>query len=303
MPISFTCPHCGFQKTVGDQFAGQSGKCAQCGQPVAIPAIAPGTGPPLYASATPPAKNSSSATVIIVVIVAVMLICPCLVGIPVALLLPAIQSARQAATRMQSSNNMKMIAISLLNYEDSHKVFPAASLADESTGKPPHSWRVALLEFVDPDLFKEYDFSKPWDDPVNLRLESRMPEIYKNHRFDAEPYHTNYLAVVGDRTVLQVNRFVKLSDVIDGSSRTIVIVEAVKTVHWMEPTDLDFSQMDFELNASDESPGLPDGIGEDSPEYTPQAIFLDGSVRRLDEDMGLLDPDELESAFVIDDDE
>jgi len=37
MPIQFTCPHCGVQTQVDDQFAGQTGACRQCGQSVSIP--------------------------------------------------------------------------------------------------------------------------------------------------------------------------------------------------------------------------------------------------------------------------
>jgi predicted RNA-binding Zn-ribbon protein involved in translation (DUF1610 family) len=37
MPISFTCPHCGKQTSVADQYAGQSGPCASCGQKITIP--------------------------------------------------------------------------------------------------------------------------------------------------------------------------------------------------------------------------------------------------------------------------
>lgn len=34
MPISFTCPHCGAQTNVADQYAGQTGPCAQCNKPI-----------------------------------------------------------------------------------------------------------------------------------------------------------------------------------------------------------------------------------------------------------------------------
>ncbi len=43
MPISFTCPHCGRQTSVPEQYAGQSGPCAGCGQTITIPPLG---GPP-----------------------------------------------------------------------------------------------------------------------------------------------------------------------------------------------------------------------------------------------------------------
>jgi len=40
MPIPFTCPHCGLQTNVPEEYAGQSGPCARCGQTIAVPPLA-----------------------------------------------------------------------------------------------------------------------------------------------------------------------------------------------------------------------------------------------------------------------
>ena len=55
---------------------------------------------------------------------------------------------------------------------------PPAYFADES-GKPLHSWRVLILPFLDEGaLYKQYDFSEPWDGPNNSRLLARMPRVW-----------------------------------------------------------------------------------------------------------------------------
>ena len=95
MPIPFTCPHCGLETTVADQYAGQTGPCSRCGKPITIPGTPGAPGTPFY----PPPKPASKAPILIIalaVAVPVVLVCG---GILVALLLPAVQAAREAARR------------------------------------------------------------------------------------------------------------------------------------------------------------------------------------------------------------
>jgi prepilin-type N-terminal cleavage/methylation domain-containing protein/prepilin-type processing-associated H-X9-DG protein len=63
-----------------------------------------------------------------------LLVVIAIIGVLVALLLPAVQAAREAARRMQCVNNEKQIALALLSYEGSNKEFPAARLGTDSGG-------------------------------------------------------------------------------------------------------------------------------------------------------------------------
>lgn len=94
-----------------------------------------------------------------------LLVVIAIIGILVALLLPAVQAAREAARRMQCSNNLKQIALAMHNYHDVYKVFPMdGGWRDGSAANPrsdnrsfswSHRWR--LLPFV--ERKSEYDLS------------------------------------------------------------------------------------------------------------------------------------------------
>ncbi len=165
------------------------------------------------------------------------------IGMLVALLLPAIQAAREAARRNQSINNMRQIAIALQNYHDTRKSFPPHAIYS-ADGKPLLSWRVAILPFVEEaGLYSEFHLNEPWDSEHNRALVSRMPSVYKNPNLPGGNGKTNYLAVVGKECVLDgTSKGKRIRDITDGTSKTIVLVEANAdhAVDWTKPDDWTF---------------------------------------------------------------
>jgi prepilin-type N-terminal cleavage/methylation domain-containing protein/prepilin-type processing-associated H-X9-DG protein len=83
-----------------------------------------------------------------------------IIGILIALLLPAVQAAREAARKGQCSNNLRQIGIALLNFESKNGTFPPGSPGPRwcgGSGTPPFQW-VYLLHFLLPDLELENYF-------------------------------------------------------------------------------------------------------------------------------------------------
>jgi prepilin-type N-terminal cleavage/methylation domain-containing protein len=87
-----------------------------------------------------------------------LLVVIAIIGILVSLLLPAVQSAREAARRMQCSNNIRQLGLALHNYHTSHSVFPAAQyiqIDSVNSGSPTPdgwvrwSWFQAVLPYVE----------------------------------------------------------------------------------------------------------------------------------------------------------
>jgi len=83
-----------------------------------------------------------------------LLVVIAIIGVLVALLLPAVQAAREAARRAQCVNNLKQIALGLYNYQDVHGAFPMASYLQPTYSNPNwttngNAWTVGLLPFIE----------------------------------------------------------------------------------------------------------------------------------------------------------
>lgn len=94
-----------------------------------------------------------------------LLVVIAIIGILIALLLPAVQAAREAARRSQCTNNIKQIVLACHNYHDTYKVFPPGGIGITASGQGgPYrtNWAIAILPFVEQQAV--YDL---WDFNVN----------------------------------------------------------------------------------------------------------------------------------------
>src|SRR5262245_55784762 len=86
-----------------------------------------------------------------------LLVVIAIIGVLVALLLPAVQAARESSRRTQCSNHLKQIGLALYGFEDTYKVIPYTRLDTRET------YAVLLLPFLEQNnLFSQWDMSKEY---------------------------------------------------------------------------------------------------------------------------------------------
>ncbi len=212
---------------------------------------------------------------------------PAVGGVAVALLLPAVQQAREAARRSQSKNNLKQIGLAMHNFHDTYRAFPAAASTDKK-GKQLLSWRVHILPYVEAnDLYQQFHLEEPWDSEHNKTLIEKMPQVYQSTN-DPElnrKFKTRYIAPRGAGTVFekdgkegeQTPLGLGFRDITDGTSNTIMVVEAHPdaAVDWTKPDDL-------VIDVKDPLKGLKSArVGGF------HALLCDGSVRFISDSIDL----------------
>lgn len=200
------------------------------------------------------ASNSAFTLVELLVVIAV-------IGILIALLLPAVQQARESARRMQCSNNIKQLALATHGYVDVHKLLPPAGVVenktmsygdahypvfDQRSGKM-FSWAMLLLPFLEEtNLYNQFDQTQDVLHQPNEPQESVVPTYLcpsdaARGRFYSDPEFTagkqfakgNYAAYCSpmhtDLQLIFPGAFIatgqKLARVTDGLSKTIVFSE------------------------------------------------------------------------------
>jgi hypothetical protein len=167
------------------------------------------------------------------------------------------------------ANNLKEIGLALHNYHSQHGTFPPAARCD-ADGKPLLSWRVLILPILEQQaLYEQFRLNEPWDSPHNKPLADRMPSVFgcPSQRTPSQSL-TTYVVVVDPRSIFTGGPSgVPFSSVSDGSSTTLLVVEAASPVPWSKPDDLSLGPLDRPLAVGSKHPG---GF---------YALMADGSVR------------------------
>lgn len=268
--IPFTCPHCGAFTEVELAYAGKSGPCFVCGRVIKVPYVsagsqlqtinAPGVSPMAVATATPVRNQLINAGLILL---GACLLLGAIAGVSLKLAAPAIVSLKKSAALTETQANMQRIVGALKAYESQYGSLPPPYTLDSTGKKKMHSWRVLILPFLgEHQLYSEYKMTEPWDSADNMRLAGRIPDVFA---CSIDPSakalgETSYVVVIGARTAFRDVTFnadektkkdeqVELEEITDGQESTALLVEYhASGICWMEPKDLQFGRMSFNIN-------------------------------------------------------
>jgi hypothetical protein len=183
-----------------------------------------------------------------------LLVVIAIIAILIALLLPAVQQAREAARRTACKNNLVQVILAVHNYEMAYEVLPPGTVNPtgpiRSEPKGYHmSWTVQLLPYLEQTAaFRAIDFKKDVYDAANAEVrKARLPvQICPSSPFGGEsdgPGMSSYAAChhatessidAKNNGVLFLNSSVRFDEITDGSSNTIFFGEKV-----IEPRDRD----------------------------------------------------------------
>ena len=189
-----------------------------------------------------------------------LLVVIAIIGVLVALLVPAVQSAREASRRSSCSNNLRQVGIAVHNFHDSKRRLPSSVRPTAASTVRVSAFTQILPYLEESKLWHSYDLSVNWSDPKNLPVTSlrqtvfQCPSAPQPGRLDANPdvlttggvwnpnlvAVTDYAASIGvDKRLaaafptikaglgaLPKNQTGTLADITDGLSKTLLVIES-----------------------------------------------------------------------------
>ncbi len=182
-----------------------------------------------------------------------LLVVIAIIGVLVALLLPAVQQAREAARRTQCKNNLMQIGLALHNYEMTYQrlppgtVDPSRPIRNEAKGYHM-GWMVQILPYIDqPIVFEHFDFSVGVYDAKNAPPRATQiptfvcpsnPSVTAGFSSYAGCHHDVEAPIdVDNHGVLFLNSSVRYRDIRDGASNTMFVGEHTgDTLGWASGT-------------------------------------------------------------------
>ena len=231
-----------------------------------------------------------------------LLVVIAIIGILISMLLPAVQSVREAARRTVCLNHLKEIGLALQNYHAANREFPVGGTGIRSSRAPDEpqiAWSAFLLPYIEQNnVFQKIDFKAAFDSPTNSAGASAIipsfvcPSSERGAQLSKGRGPSDYGGMFGERITSPNNPPKGLMiygdakshrDIPDGSSNTIIVAEDsdFSDGQWINGRNI-FDQA-FAINAA---PAFENDIRSKHPGGA-AAVFADGHVSFLAEQMEL----------------
>ena len=150
----------------------------------------------------------------------------------------SLNRAKESALR----NPIKSMGLAMHNYHDTYNGFPSWNTSRGADANKGLSWRVHLLPYLEQgNLYQQFHLDEDWDSEHNKALVEKMPEIFECPGVE-KPGYTSYHVFIGEKTPIGADKPRGMRDIIDGTSNTIMIVQAGSDTAdvWTKPSGLEY---------------------------------------------------------------
>lgn len=230
-----------------------------------------------------------------------LLVTIAIIGILIAILLPAVQAARESSRRTTCLNNLHQIGVGLHHYHDVHKKFPPGGIEPRPWNRNGRqiAWSAFLLPFLEQaSVHEKIDFSKPYDHPDNAEAAAVVLSVYlcpstnrpskRKHGRGVCDYGGIYGERITSRNIppkgaMLYDESLAIRDIHDGTSATLIISE---DSNWSDGQWINGRNIFDQAFAINHAPRFENDIRSLHP-LGASGLYCDGSASFLSEEMDL----------------